>query len=65
MAVPKYDELMKPLLVAVQDGEVYKMKDVTSMLAQQLNLSAEDLVSCFRAAGKLCSRTGLAGQRPI
>lgn len=43
MAVPKYDELMKPLLVAVQDGEVYKMKDVTSMLAQQLNLSAEDI----------------------
>lgn len=43
MAVPKYDELMKPLLVVVQDGEVYKMKDVTSMLAQQLNLSAEDL----------------------
>lgn len=43
MAVPKYDELMKPLLVAVQDGKVYKMKDVTSMLAQQLNLSAEDL----------------------
>lgn len=43
MAVPKYDELMKPLLVAVQDGEVYKMKDVTSILAQQLNLSAEEL----------------------
>ena len=34
---------MKPLLVAVQDGEVYKMKDVTSILAQQLNLSAEEL----------------------
>ena len=43
MAVPKYDELMKPLLVAVQYGEVYKMKDVTSILAQQLNLSAEEL----------------------
>ena len=43
MAVPKYDELMKPLLVVVQDGEVYKMKDVTSILAQQLNLSAEEL----------------------
>ena len=43
MAVPKYDELMKPLLVAVQDGEVYKMKDVTSILAQPLNLSAEEL----------------------
>ena len=43
MAVPKYNELMKPLLVAVQDGEVYKMKDVTSMLTQHLNQSAEDL----------------------
>lgn len=43
MAVPKYDELMKPLLAAVQDGEVYKMKDVTTALAQQLNLSVEDL----------------------
>ena len=43
MAVPKYDELMKPLLVAVKDGEVYKIKDVTAVLAQQLNLSAEDL----------------------
>ncbi|MCR5090813.1 MAG: restriction endonuclease [Oscillospiraceae bacterium] len=43
MAVPKYDELMKPLLEAVKDGEVYKIKDATSILAQQLNLSAEDL----------------------
>mgnify|MGYP004530435519 FL=1 len=43
MAVPKYDELMKPLLVAVKDGEVYKIKDVTTVLAQQLNLSSEDL----------------------
>jgi len=43
MAVPKYDELMKPLLVAVKDGEVYKIKDVTAVLAQQLNLSSDDL----------------------
>ena len=43
MAVPKYDELMKPLLTTVKDGEVYKIKDVTAVLAQQLNLSAEDL----------------------
>ncbi len=43
MAVPKYDELMKPLLVAVRDGRVYKIKDLTSTLAQQLNLSSADL----------------------
>lgn len=39
MAVPKYDELMKPLLAAVKDGEVYKIRDVAAMLAQQLNLT--------------------------
>jgi restriction system protein len=43
MAVPKYDELTKLLLMAVTDGEVYKIKDVTAALAQQLNLSSEDL----------------------
>lgn len=43
MAVPKYDELMKPLLVAVSDGETYKVKDVTALLAEQLNLSSDDL----------------------
>lgn len=43
MAVPKYDELMKPLLNAVKDGEIYKVKDVTTRLAQQLNLSSKDI----------------------
>lgn len=43
MAVPKYDELMKPLLIAVSDSETYKMKDVTALLAEQLNLSSDDL----------------------
>ena len=43
MPVPKYDELMKPLLMAVKDGQVYKIKDANAALAQQLNLSAEDL----------------------
>jgi restriction system protein len=35
MLVPKYNELMKPLLLAVQDGNIYKIKDVTATLAQQ------------------------------
>lgn len=43
MSVPKYDELMKPLLIAVSDGETYKMKNVTALLAEQLNLSSDDL----------------------
>lgn len=43
MAVPKYDELMKPLLMAVQDGKVYKIKEANAKLAKQLNLSSDDL----------------------
>lgn len=34
---------MKPLLIAVSDGETYKMKNVTALLAEQLNLSSDDL----------------------
>ena len=43
MAVPKYDELMKPLLEVVKNGEVYSIKDVANKLAEQLNLSSDDL----------------------
>ncbi|MDY6084778.1 MAG: restriction endonuclease [Dialister sp.] len=43
MAVPKYDELMKPLLLAVQDGEVHRMQDVAVRLAKQMKLSSKDL----------------------
>ena len=33
MPVPKYDELMKPLLMAVKDGQVYKIKDANDALS--------------------------------
>ena len=32
MAVPKYDELMKPLLEAVSDEQTYKIKDIYANL---------------------------------
>ena len=53
MAVPKYDELMKPLLSVIKDGNVYKIKDVTAVLAQQLNLSAQISQKCCLVGGKL------------
>ena len=43
MSVPKYDEITKPLLTTINDGKEYTIKDVTTMLAQLLNLSSEDL----------------------
>ena len=42
MAVPKYDELMKPLLTAVKDGKTYEINSIAAALAKQLNLSEED-----------------------
>ena len=65
MAVPKYDELMKPLLAAVKDGEVYKIKDVTAVLAQQLIYQQKTSQKCFRAVGKPCLKTGSDGRRLI
>lgn len=43
MAVPKYDELMKPLLTAVQDGQAYKIKDLYGSVAHQLKIGPEDI----------------------
>jgi restriction system protein len=43
MAVPKYNELMKPLLMAIKDGKTYKVNDVAAILAKQLKLSSKDL----------------------
>lgn len=43
MAVPKFDELTKPLLEVIKDGKSYTIKDVTTMLAQRLNISSTDL----------------------
>lgn len=43
MTVPKYHELMKPLLEAIRDGQVYKLRDICDILAQRLNLSSDDL----------------------
>lgn len=56
MSVPKYDELMKPLLLAVQDGSIHKIKDVTTMLAQQFKLSEEDIAMMLPAEGRRYSK---------
>lgn len=34
---------MKPLFLAVQDGSIYKIKDVITTLAQQFKLSEKDI----------------------
>ncbi len=41
--LPKYNELMKPLLLVINDGEVHVFGEVIATLAHKLNLSEEDL----------------------
>lgn len=43
MAIPKYNELYRPVLVALQDGKPHSMKEVRDSIAQALQLTEEDL----------------------
>ena len=43
MTVPKYDELMKPLLEILADGRLFSMKEVHAILAQQFELDSAEL----------------------
>lgn len=43
MAVPKFHEFMKPMLVLVQDGKEHSLKEIRSTLAVNFSLNEEDL----------------------
>lgn len=64
MAVPKFDELTKPLLEVIKDGESYTIKDVTTMLAQRLNISSTDLADML-PSGRQSLKIESAGLKHI
>ncbi len=43
MAVPKFYEFMKPFLVVVGDGNIHPLKEIRGVLADNFNLTNEDL----------------------
>ncbi|MGI8746751.1 MAG: winged helix-turn-helix domain-containing protein, partial [Deinococcus sp.] len=43
MAVPDYQSFMRPLLEAVQDGQIHRMRNLYDSLAQHFQLTAADL----------------------
>lgn len=43
MAIPKYDELMKPMLETIGDGKQYTMKSLERLLADKENLTGAEL----------------------
>ena len=43
MPIPKYDELMKPMLETISDGKQYTMKTLERILAQKEKLTDAEL----------------------
>lgn len=43
MAVPKFNEFMKPLLEILQDGKSYHLKEIRPLISKEFKLSDEDL----------------------
>lgn len=43
MSVPKYNELYRPFLTAIQDGQVHTIKEVKMAVSHNMGLSEEDL----------------------
>lgn len=43
MSLPKYNELYRPFLIAIQDGNLHSMKEVKEAIAKQLQLSEDSL----------------------
>ncbi len=43
MSLPKYNELYIPLLTAIQDGNVYTMKEIKEKVSRALSLTEEEL----------------------
>ncbi len=43
MAIPKYNELYKPFLKAIDDGEVHDLKEIKEVIKHSLNLTDDEL----------------------
>lgn len=61
MAIPKYNELYRPLLAVLQDGVPHSMKDVRDSIAQTLHLTEQDLSETLSSGSNVYSgRVGWA-----
>jgi len=52
MAIPKYDEIMLPLLKVLSDGQVHTKRELVEKIADHFRLTAderEQMLPCTRA----------------
>lgn len=43
MAIPKFDEIMAPILKLCLDGETHRMRDLVSVIGEQMGLTKEEM----------------------
>lgn len=66
MAIPKYNELYRPVLLSLRDGGVHSMKEVRDFIVSALHLTEQDLAETLPSNSKISVfLVGSAGPRHI
>ena len=61
MAIPKFELLMRPLLVTLEDGAEWSSADIQAVLAGEFDLSSADLTQALRnGQGRFTNRVAWA-----
>lgn len=53
MSIPKYNELYKPLLSTIQDGQTHSLKEVQGKVAAAISLSEPDQIAALPSGQKI------------
>jgi len=61
MAIPKYNEFYRLLLLSLQDGATHSMKEVRDFIAQTLHLTEQDLAETLPSNSKSSVFSGRVG----
>lgn len=61
MAIPKYNELYRPVLLSLRDGGVHSMKEVRDFIVSALHLTEQDLAETLPSNSKISVFSGRVG----
>ena len=57
MAIPKYNELYRLVLLSLQDGGMHSMKEVRDFIISTLHLTGQDLAETLPTCSRFGSKT--------
>jgi hypothetical protein len=65
MAIPKYDEIMLPLLKVLSDGQAHTKRELAEKMADHFRLTPEEREQCSRAQGRPTLSIAQAGPASV